>query len=157
MKKIILIGIIVCLISCQSSVAPRKIPDAMARNNTEWKISMSDMQYYVMRENGTEPPFSGTLDDFFEDGTYHCSACDHLLFDSGKKYDSNCGWPSFDQAIPESVKYLKDESHHMIRTEVRCKNCDSHLGHVFPDGPKETTGERYCINSVALTFKPLKK
>ena len=120
----------------------------------DWKEKLSPEEYHILREKGTERPFSGTYNDFFEKGHYVCAGCGTKLFESGTKYNSSCGWPSFDQAIEGSVKYTKDTSHGMNRIEVTCAKCDGHLGHVFDDGPKETTGIRYCMNSVALKFVP---
>lgn len=118
----------------------------------ELKEKLTEQQYHVLREKGTERAFSGKYDKHFEDGMYMCGACGQQLFDSSKKYDAGCGWPSFDQAIPGAVKFHEDKSLGMVRTEVTCSNCGSHLGHVFEDGPKETTGQRFCINSLALDF-----
>ncbi|HLV51342.1 MAG TPA: peptide-methionine (R)-S-oxide reductase MsrB [Flavobacterium sp.] len=120
----------------------------------DWKEKLSPEEYHILREKGTERPFSGTYNDFFEKGHYVCAGCGTKLFESGTKYNSSCGWPSFDQAIEGSVKYTKDTSHGMNRIEVTCAKCNGHLGHVFDDGPKETTGIRYCMNSVALKFVP---
>ncbi len=121
----------------------------------EWKQKLTPEQYHVLREKGTEPAFTNTLYDNHETGMYVCAACGHELFSSDAKFDSGTGWPSFDQAMNrENVELHEDTSYGMHRTEVICKNCGSHLGHVFNDGPKETTGERYCINGCALTFKP---
>lgn len=117
-----------------------------------WKQRLTPEQYYVLREGGTEAPFSGQYVNFFEDGTYRCAACGQILFSSAQKYDSGCGWPSFDDAVPGSVTYKFDNSHGVIRIETRCSNCDSHLGHVFSDG-SAPTGQRYCINSAALKFQ----
>lgn len=125
----------------------------MANTEEYYKANLSDEEYYVLRQKGTEPPFSGKYNDFHEEGTYHCAACGQKLFDSATKFDAHCGWPSFDQAIKGSVEYIEDHSHGMTRTEVVCSNCKSHLGHVFNDGPKETTGQRYCMNSISLKFK----
>ena len=112
---------------------------------------LSEEAIYVTQQCGTEPPFSGKYNSFYEDGTYHCVVCDSTLFDSKTKYDSGSGWPSFfDEAI--RIKKITDRSHGMERIEVRCPNCDAHLGHVFPDGPKPT-GLRFCINSLSLIFK----
>ena len=118
-----------------------------------WKDKLSSDAYNVLRENGTEPAFSGKYWNNHETGMYECAACGHVLFSSDTKFDSGSGWPSFDQPVnKEHVSLIEDNSHKMHRTEVRCKNCGSHLGHVFDDGPKETTGKRFCINSCALSF-----
>jgi peptide-methionine (R)-S-oxide reductase len=111
-----------------------------------WKENLSEESYRILREKGTEPPFSGKYNLHFENGYYLCKACENPLFKSGQKFDSGCGWPSFDDAIKGSVKNILDKSHGMIRTEIVCNNCGGHLGHVFNDGPTET-GQRYCVNS----------
>ena len=116
----------------------------------QWQKILTPEQYYVLREKGTERPFTGEYTNFYEEGHYTCAGCGQPLFDSSTKFDSHCGWPSFDQAIEGSVEYIKDLSHGMVRVEVVCSNCKGHLGHVFPDGPQETTGHRYCINSVSI-------
>lgn len=117
-----------------------------------WRENLSEEAYYVCRQQGTEAPFSGKLLHNKQTGIYHCTCCEAPLFSSKSKYDSGCGWPSFDAPLdPEAIRYLEDLSHGMTRTEIRCAQCDSHLGHVFPDGPP-TTGERFCVNSVSLTF-----
>ncbi|MDV7103147.1 peptide-methionine (R)-S-oxide reductase MsrB [Vibrio sp. TH_r3] len=118
----------------------------------EWRKSLTDEEFRVCRQQETEAPFSGKLLHNHQSGEYYCTCCHSPLFHSDNKYDSGCGWPSFDSAINDSaVRYLEDTSHGMKRIEIRCANCDSHLGHVFPDGPP-TTGDRYCVNSVSLTF-----
>ncbi len=120
-----------------------------------WKEKLTPEQYRVCRQKGTERAFSGPLYYNEEQGMYDCVACGHELFSSENKFDAGCGWPSFDQPIEsENVEYYQDRSFFMVRTEVNCKNCGAHLGHVFDDGPRETTGQRYCINSVALKFVP---
>ena len=118
-----------------------------------WKDKLSSEQFYITRKGGTERPFSGKYLDNKENGIYVCVCCETELFDSDKKYNSNSGWPSFTEPLSDHlIKSLEDRSHFMVRTEVRCNNCDAHLGHVFPDGPGQN-GLRYCINSLSLDRK----
>ncbi|SHF83712.1 peptide-methionine (R)-S-oxide reductase MsrB [Vibrio gazogenes] len=122
------------------------------KSEFEWRQALTDEQFRVCRQQGTEMPFSGKLLHNKETGIYACTCCQTPLFSSASKYDSGCGWPSFDAPIStNAVRYLQDESHGMSRIEIRCAACNSHLGHVFDDGP-QTTGERYCVNSVSLIF-----
>ena len=123
------------------------------KTEDEWKNQLSDDQYYILREKGTEKPWSGALLENKEKGVYECAACGNPLYSSSAKYDSGSGWPSFyDPINAQAVEFHKDKSFGMIRTEVTCAKCGSHLGHVFPDGP-EPSGQRYCMNSGALSFK----
>ncbi len=124
------------------------------KTESEWKSELSPEEYYVRRKKGTERPFTGRYNLHFENGDYHCKACNAKLFKSDRKFESGCGWPSFDQAIEGAIEYIRDTSHGMIRTETLCANCGSHLGHVFDDGPSDTTGQRYCINSLSIDFEP---
>ena len=124
-------------------------------NEQEWKRKLTPLQYDVLRRKGTERPFTGRYYRFDEDGTYSCAACGNPIFMSQDKFDSGCGWPSFDKAIPGHVKFTPDFSHGMERIEVTCARCGSHLGHVFEDGPTET-GDRFRINSAAMDFTPEK-
>lgn len=128
---------------------PRSISDA------EWRERLTPMQYHVLREAGTERAFTGEYDKHYDEGEYTCAACGTVLFFSTAKYNSGCGWPAFTApASADTIDEHRDVSYGMIRTEVRCGKCDSHLGHVFPDGPPDRGGLRYCINSAALLFHP---
>jgi len=123
------------------------------RTEDEWRSTLSPDRYAILREAGTERPFSGSLLNVRDDGTYVCGACGSELFKSDSKFDSHCGWPSFTHPDEQkNVRLLEDVSHGMRRTEVRCAKCDSHLGHVFDDGPGPR-GTRYCINSLSLDFR----
>lgn len=126
--------------------------DKIERTEAEWRAILTPEQYRVLREGGTERPFTGDLLDMKDSGEFRCAACGEPLFDSQSKFDSGSGWPSFTQPMrEEAVDEKTDTSHGMTRTEVRCARCESHLGHVFPDGPGPA-GLRYCINSAALAF-----
>jgi peptide-methionine (R)-S-oxide reductase len=126
----------------------------VATSDAEWRQRLSPEQYVVLRQAGTERPFTGEYVDTDEEGMYRCAGCGNPLFVSETKYHSGCGWPSFTETIaPDAVENIVDRSHGMIRTEVRCARCNSHLGHVFDDGPRDRGGKRYCMNSVALELE----
>jgi peptide-methionine (R)-S-oxide reductase len=123
----------------------------ISKTEDEWREQLSEEQYKVLRTKGTELAHSGIYNLHFENGAYNCVACNQQLFESDNKFDAHCGWPSFDDAIKGTVENVLDKSHGMIRTEIVCSNCGSHLGHVFNDGPTET-GQRYCVNSASINF-----
>ena len=125
------------------------------KTDEEWRAELAGEQYAVLRQAATERPWTGELLDEERAGVYACAACGAELFKSGTKFDSGCGWPSFYESVrPEAVELIEDTSLGMVRTEVRCASCGSHLGHVFPDGFSTPTGDRYCMNSIALDFTP---
>ncbi len=129
-------------------------PNLGDEQDREWKERLSDLEYHVTREGGTERAFSGMLYKEGREGTYHCICCDQVLFTSTMKYDSGCGWPSFHTEHHQAdIRRLVDTTHGMRRIEVRCGSCEAHLGHVFDDGPHQHGGERYCINSASMAFE----
>ncbi|WP_294818651.1 peptide-methionine (R)-S-oxide reductase MsrB [uncultured Flavobacterium sp.] len=170
MKKIMMLMAVLSLMACQGQEKKKKagsknetaevpVNKGSLNNQTtdaEWKRVLTEEEYAILRQKATERPFTGEYYKHFEKGVYVCAACGNPLFKSDAKFDSSCGWPSFDQAIDKSVVYKQDTSHGMVRTEVMCANCGGHLGHVFDDGPEETTGNRFCTNSVSIKFIPAK-
>lgn len=159
MKNLFLVLLIITVQSCQSQkkekAQPMKAP--IEKTDAEWKAQLSDVEYEVLRNKGTERAFTGEYYNHFKKGKYVCAGCGNDLFLSQMKFESDCGWPSFDKAIEGSVIYKKDTSFGMSRTEVMCAKCNGHLGHVFDDGPRETTGQRFCTNSVSVKFVPEEK
>ena len=128
---------------------------AVNKPDSEWRAELTPQEYHVLREAGTERAYTGELLDEGRAGLYTCRACGSELFKAGTKFDSGCGWPSFYESVrPDAVQLLEDRTLGMVRTEVRCANCGSHLGHVFPDGFGTPTGDRYCMNSLSLSFTP---
>jgi peptide-methionine (R)-S-oxide reductase len=162
MKNVLFILVLMIAGSCSTSAQEKKQKtskkemsnktDKIVKTEAEWKASLTPQEYYVLREKGTDRPGDNGYTKHFEKGTYHCRACDAQLFESGSKYESHCGWPSFDDAIPGTINLTKDTTLGMIRTEITCTKCDGHLGHIFDDGPKETTGKRYCVNTSSIKF-----
>lgn len=133
-------------------MSKEKSDSDLPRTEEEWREVLTDEQFRILRQQGTEPQFSGEFVDKTDDGTYVCAGCGAELFSSVDKFDAHCGWPSFHTANEENIEKRLDTSHGMRRTEVVCKNCGGHLGHVFDDGP-EPTGKRFCINSASLGFE----
>ncbi|WP_248723128.1 peptide-methionine (R)-S-oxide reductase MsrB [Seonamhaeicola sp. ML3] len=159
MKNIIVIIICTLLFNCKSSAQDKETKKEVFEINkteAEWKEQLSDMEFYVLREAGTERPFSSALNKNYKDGVYVCKACETPLFKSEHKFDSGTGWPSFDREIEGNVAYTTDYKIGYARTEEHCATCGGHLGHVFNDGPRKTTGKRHCINGVSLKFIPNK-
>jgi peptide-methionine (R)-S-oxide reductase len=155
--KLFVLLLIASFVSSQAQEKVKLDNSKVKKSEAQWKKELTPEQYEVLRNKGTERAFSGEYVNNFKKGVYVCAACNNLLFYSDAKFHSDCGWPSFDKAIKGSVSYIKDTSFGMLRTEVNCARCSGHLGHVFDDGPKETTGQRYCTNSVSVKFIPAKK
>jgi peptide-methionine (R)-S-oxide reductase len=160
MKKVIVLLVFSLCYSCNSSAqkkeqsSPKKEVFKVTKTNEEWKSLLTDGQYYVLRQEGTERPFSSPLNKNYAPGVYVCAGCKTPLFQSEHKFDSGTGWPSFDREIKGNVAYGTDTKIGYTRDEEHCATCGGHLGHVFDDGPRETTGKRHCINGDALEFIP---
>nr|WP_317630720.1 peptide-methionine (R)-S-oxide reductase MsrB [uncultured Flavobacterium sp.] len=148
--------LLVCCLFINCKTSTKETEYKILDNKTEPLTAegLTDFEHYVIREQGTERAFTGAYWNHFEKGVYVCKVCNQVLFTSDAKFDSDCGWPSFDQAIKGTVVYTKDSSLNMDRIEVSCSKCKGHLGHVFDDGPTQTTGKRYCTNSVSIKFIP---
>jgi len=163
MNKLILVLLIVSLTSCVSKAQnnlnkkEKTMTKKVSKTDTEWKKELTDQEFYVLRMKGTDRPSDGGYTKTFKKGTYVCRACKTQLFKSDTKFESHCGWPSFDNAIEGTIIQTKDTSLGMIRTEITCASCDGHIGHIFNDGPKETTGMRYCVNTSSIEFIPSEK
>ncbi|MGB0892003.1 MAG: peptide-methionine (R)-S-oxide reductase MsrB [Flavobacteriaceae bacterium] len=153
MKNLIAVLILGIFISCTAQ-AQKKTDKKykVAKTNIEWKKLLNPMQYYVLREAGTEQPFTSPLNKNYKKGVYVCAACKTPLYKSEHKFDSGSGWPSFDRAIKKNIELDVDYKIGYKRVELKCNTCGGHLGHSFEDGPRETTGQRHCINGVALKF-----
>ena len=154
-KKFLLFCFFFSLMACKSE-AQKKSDFKIKKSDAEWKLQLTELEYYVMRREGTEPAFSSPLDKNFSPGTYLCRGCETPLFLSSHKFDSGSGWPSFDREIQGNIGFSVDYDIGVARTEEHCAICGGHLGHVFNDGPKKTTGKRHCINGSALKFVPKK-
>lgn len=142
----------------QSNTTTTTMDTPIKKTNDEWKKQLSAEQYYVLRDKGTERPFTSEYNNFFEPGTYVCAGCNTELFTSTQKFDGHCGWPSFDGELGggDRIKKIKDLTHGMVRTEIVCAKCEGHLGHIFDDGPT-ASGLRYCVNGLSLGFKKADK
>jgi peptide-methionine (R)-S-oxide reductase len=158
MKKTFVLILISLNFSCNSSAQKKETSQvySIVKTEAEWKAQLTELQYYVLREAGTEPAFSSSFNDNHQKGVYVCAACETPLFKSEYKYDSGSGWPSYDREIKGNVAFSIDYNIGVARKEEHCATCGGHLGHVFDDGPRETTGERHCINGAALKFIPKK-
>lgn len=155
MKKLLFICLVFAIFGCSSTAQePKKETYPITKTDAEWKAELTPEQYHILRKAGTEPRFSSEFNYNKAEGTYVCAACETPLFESKHKYDSGSGWPSFDREIKGNVKYSVDYNIGVARTEEHCATCGGHLGHVFNDGPRATTGKRHCINGVALKFVP---
>lgn len=156
MRRFLIFPIALTLIlsSCSSKAQKKEEVFPVEKPDSVWQKELSPMAYRVLRKAATEPPNSSKLNREYRPGTFHCGGCGAPLFESSAKYDSGSGWPSFDRPIQNAIAYSTDYDLGYGRTEEHCANCGGHLGHIFPDGPRETTGMRHCINGAALNFIP---
>ena len=164
MKKVIVLGVIFFMntffINCQTFYSNQnnneKIKFKVKKSEKDWKDELTPKEFNILRNKGTERPYTGVYNMHFEKGIYECRGCGQALFRSENKFNSDCGWPSYESAIPGTIIYKEDKSLGMVRTEIICSNCGGHQGHVFDDGPTET-GKRYCVNSASINFINNKK
>lgn len=156
MKKILILGLALLVLNCKGNAQKEKKVYEISKTEAEWKAQLSETEFYVLRQAGTERPFTSSLNKNYQSGTYVCKACNTPLFKSENKFDSGTGWPSFDKEIKGNVEFSTDHNLGYARTEEHCATCGGHLGHVFNDGPRNTTGQRHCINGVSLKFIPKK-
>ena len=157
MKPLLVFVLGIFLISCNSKAQDKKEVSTtfpIMKTESEWRSQLTELEYYVLREKGTERAFSSEFNTNKQKGTYVCAACGTPLFKSEHKYDSGSGWPSFDRIIPGNIGFTTDYNLGYPRFEEHCANCGGHLGHVFDDGPRKTTGKRHCVNGAALDFIP---
>ncbi|WOC40369.1 peptide-methionine (R)-S-oxide reductase MsrB [Polaribacter sp. HL-MS24] len=156
MKNSIILVFLISLMSCTTTAQKKETHKTypIQKTNSEWKKELTEMQYYVLRQSGTERAFTSPLNKVYKQGVYLCAACKTPLYASEHKFDSGSGWPSFDRAIEENVRFDVDYKIGYARTELKCATCGGHLGHSFDDGPQKTTGKRHCINGAALEFIP---
>ncbi len=156
MRHIFPLLVVLFLWSCQSNAQQNKTKKAyeVTKTDAEWKAELTELEYLVLRKEATERPFTSELLDVKNEGTFVCAACQNPLYETKHKYDSGSGWPSFDRAIEGSLDYSSDRKLGYKRVELLCGKCGGHLGHMFNDGPKQTTGKRHCINGIALDFIP---
>ncbi|WP_298238192.1 peptide-methionine (R)-S-oxide reductase MsrB [uncultured Algibacter sp.] len=155
MKNLLIASLFICLFSCNGSAQKEaKKTYKVSKTEAEWKSQLTEKEYYVLRQAGTERPNSSALNKNYDSGIYVCKACETPLFKSEHKFDSGSGWPSFDREIKGNVAFSTDNNLGYTRIEEHCATCGGHLGHVFNDGPRKTTGKRHCINGVALKFIP---
>ncbi|MFD0861636.1 peptide-methionine (R)-S-oxide reductase MsrB [Sungkyunkwania multivorans] len=163
MKKLMLLFVAASLLSCKGNA--QKAPEdeagkkeqkeyAVMKTEEEWKKELTSKEFYVLRKAGTERPFTSELNENKKEGTYVCAGCGTPLYESEHKFDSGTGWPSFDRAVEGNIEFDVDYKIGYARTELKCNTCGGHLGHMFDDGPRETTGKRHCINGIALNFIP---